>query len=394
MKTPTEGDVRIEDERRDCFGRDRFGGQEPEAPTPPQDLSAPEERRFVDYVRDHPRVFLVLLAAVAATVFIFAVLPQIAGFGDTVKRIERGDKSWLALGVLLEAVSIGGYIAAFKIVFSCHGVRIGWRASYEITMAGLVATKLFAAAGAGGVALTAWALRASGLSGRTVARRLASFEILLYAVYMGSLVVFGVGLATGLFPGPAPTGLTLVPAAFGAGVIVLALAFRALPDDISHWLTRLARDSHRLRRFLEHASTIPNTIHDGMVTALQLVRRPRPELLGAIVYWAFDIATLWTAFRAYGGSPPIAVVVMAYFVGTLANVIPIPGGIGGVEGGMIGCFIGFGVNGGTAVLAVLTYRALSFWLPTLPGALAYFQLRRTVGAWRGAEPAAEATAAS
>jgi uncharacterized protein (TIRG00374 family) len=322
-------------------------------------------------------------------VFVFAVLPQIAGFGDTVKRIERGDKAWLGLGVLFEAMSIGGYVALFRTVFSCEGVEIGWNESYQITMAGVVATKLFAAAGAGGVALTAWALRASGLSGRTVARRLASFEILLYAVYMASLVIFGLGLATGLFPGSGPGALTLLPAAFGAGVIAIALSFRLLPDDISHWLTGLSRDSHRLRRFLRRASTIPATIHDGMVTALQLVRQLRPGLLGAVVYWGFDIATLWTAFRAFGGSPPIAVVVMAYFVGTLANVIPIPGGIGGVEGGLIGCFLGFGVDGSVAVLAVLTYRALSFWLPTLPGAVAYFQLRRTVGEWRGAEPATE-----
>jgi uncharacterized protein (TIRG00374 family) len=80
---------------------------------------------------------------------------------------------------------------------------------------------------------------------------------------------------------------------------------------------------------------------------------------------------------------------MCYFVGTLANVIPIPGGVGGVEGGMIGCFIAFGIDGSTAVLAVLSYRALSFWLPTVPGALAYFQLRRTVGQWRADGPTAE-----
>ena len=56
--------------------------------------------------------------------------------------------------VVLEALSLGGYVALFRTVFSCHGARIGWKASYQITMAGVVATKLFAAAGAGGVALT------------------------------------------------------------------------------------------------------------------------------------------------------------------------------------------------------------------------------------------------
>ena len=380
--TITTGSETKQDQQdcRDCFGRDVFGGQEPEAPSAPADLNTPPERRFRDFVRSHKRIFLALLGVVTLTVFIAAVLPQIAGFGDTIKRIREGDKSWLALGVFFEALSIGSYVAVFRTVFSCEGVQIDWRESYQITMAGLVATKLFAAAGAGGVALTAWALRASGLRGRTVARRLATFEILLYSVYMACLAIFGLGLATGLFAGEAPTGITVIPAAFGAGVILLALLFRFIPDDMSHLLGRLSGGSHRRRKLLEGISTIPTTIHDGVVGALQIVRRPRIGLLGAVGYWAFDIACLWAAFHAYGGAPPVAVVVMAYFVGTLANVIPIPGGVGGVEGGMIGSFIAFGVDGSTAVLAVLSYRA------TVPGALAYFQLRKTVGEWRATEP--------
>jgi uncharacterized protein (TIRG00374 family) len=73
---------------------------------------------------------------------------------------------------------------------------------------------------------------------------------------------------------------------------------------------------------------------------------------------------------------------MSYFIGMLGNLLPLPGGLGGVEGGMIGAFAAFGVNLDLAVLAVLSYRAISFWLPTVPGAVAYFQLRRTVARWR------------
>ena len=58
---------------------------------------------------------------------------------------------------------------------------------------------------------------------------------------------------------------------------------------------------------------------------------------------------------------------MAYFVGMLGNLLPLPGGIGGVDGGMIAALIGFGVPGGLAIAAVLSYRAFSFWLPTVPG---------------------------
>ena len=82
-------------------------------------------------------------------------------------------------------------------------------------------------------------------------------------------------------------------------------------------------------------------------------------------------------------TPPFTVIWMAYFVGTLGNLLPLPGGLGGVEGGMIGAFVAFGVDFNLAVVAVLSYRGISFWLPTLPGAIAYFQLRRTVARWRG-----------
>ena len=162
MTTTSDTRFETEAERNDCLGRDRFGGSEPDDSFAPEAIRKPEDRTFADFLRDHRRVFFLLLTAVAAIAFSLVVLPQIAGFGDTLHRIEQGDKSWLLIGVCLEAISIAGYVVFFRTVFSCAGVRINWSASYQITMAGLVATKLFAAAGAGGVALTAWALRAAG----------------------------------------------------------------------------------------------------------------------------------------------------------------------------------------------------------------------------------------
>ena len=112
------------------------------------------------------------------------------------------------------------------------------------------------------------------------------------------------------------------------------------------------------------------------------MKERKPGLIGAIAYWGFDIATLWTCFHAFGTPPPVAVIVMAYVVGVLANALPLPGGLGGVEGGMFGAFLAFGTPSSLAILAVLSYRLISFWLPTLPGAAAYLQLRRTIGHWR------------
>ena len=113
--------------------------------------------------------------------------------------------------------------------------------------------------------------------------------------------------------------------------------------------------------------TVPALAASGVRTAIELIRSRDAGLLGAVAWWGFDICVLWAMFHAFGSPPPFTVIWMAYFIGMLGNLLPLPGGLGGVEGGMIGAFAAFGVNFNLAVLAVLAYRAISFWLPTLPG---------------------------
>jgi uncharacterized protein (TIRG00374 family) len=123
------------------------------------------------------------------------------------------------------------------------------------------------------------------------------------------------------------------------------------------------------------------TVAEGVRGAIALLRSRDPAFLGAPAWWAFDIAVLWSCFHAFGEPPPVGVVVMGYFTGMLGNLLPLPGGLGGVEGGMIGAFLAFDVPGGLAVVSVLAYRAFAFWLPTLPGVVAYLGLRRAVKDW-------------
>ena len=328
------------------------------------------------------RLLASILFVVSTAAFLYFVLPKLLGLRDTWSRIQHGNGWWLALAAGLELCSFLGYIALFRAVFIRGDSRIGWRASYEITMAGLAATRLFASAGAGGIALTAWALRRSGLEPKIVACRMIAFIALLYAVYMGALVVAGVGLYSGLFPGSHPFAITIIPAAFGAVVIVIFLAVSLLPADFDPIVKRWMQGG-RLARLAGHVAAAPAAAASGIRTAIGLVRSRNASLLGAIAWWGFDIAVLWACFHAFGGSPPPAVVVMSYFIGMLGNTLPLPGGIGGVDGGMIGAFTAFGVPVQLAVVAVLAYRFFAFWLPTLPGAVAYLQLRRTVARWRG-----------
>jgi putative heme transporter len=340
---------------------------------------ATEEMPRVRFTRRRLLASIVFVVSVAA--FLYFVLPKLLGLRDTWNRIQHGDVIWLALAAALEVLSFFGYIALFQAVFVRGQSRIGWRASYQITMAGLAATRLFATAGAGGIALTAWAVRRSGMEPKIVACRMIAFLALLYAVYMGALVIGGVGLYLGVFAGPNPFALTIVPAIFGAAVIAIFLMVSLLPTDFDPLVKRWLHGG-RLSRIAGHVVAAPAAAASGVRTALALVRGRDPNLLGAIAWWGFDISVLWACFHAFGGSPPIAVIVMSYFIGMLGNVLPLPGGIGGVDGGMIGAFSAFGVPVQLAVVAVLAYRVFAFWLPTLPGAIAYLQLRRTVAEWR------------
>jgi uncharacterized protein (TIRG00374 family) len=327
------------------------------------------------------RLLASLVFVISAIAFLYLVLPKLLGLQETWNRIGRGNVWWLGVAVVLELCSFAGYVGLFRAVFVRGDSQIDWRESYQITMAGLAATRLFAAAGAGGIALTAWALRRSGLQARIVACRMIAFLALLYGVYMVTLVIDGLGLYLGLFPGPAPFAITVVPAIFGAFVIGVFLATSLLPGDLERLVTRWTSDGRRIGRLARRLAAAPAAAASGVRTAISLVGARDPYLLGAIAWWGFDIAVLWACFHAFGAAPPQAVIVMAYFVGMLGNTLPLPGGIGGVDGGMIGAFSAFGVPVEISVVSVLAYRAIAFWLPTLPGALAYLQLRRTIHRW-------------
>jgi uncharacterized protein (TIRG00374 family) len=323
---------------------------------------------------------------VALVALVVVVLPQVNGLRSTYDRISDGDPWWLALATFFSALSFGGYVAMFKRVYvradDPSAKRIGFAESYQITMAGLAATRLFAAGGAGGLALTAWALRRSGMPARVVADRTIAFLVLTYLVYVIAVILGGFGLHFGILEGEAPFALTVVPAAIGLVLLAAAVALTYVPEDLERRFARWAAGGGRVQRLLARLSTAPAAASEGIRMAFGHLRRRDPALLGAIAYWGFNIAILWACFHAFGEPPPPAVLVVAYFVGLLGNLLPLPGGIGGVDGGMIGALVGFGVSASLAVVAVLSYRVLAFWLPTLPGAVAYLQLRRTVTRWR------------
>ena len=330
-----------------------------------------------------PRRLAILCAFVIAMVLaLYFLLPQLAGLEETWHRIEEGSPFWLLIALGFTIGMFGGYVMLFQGVFGRGGCHFSLAESYQVTMAGLAATRLFSAGGAGGLILTAWALRRAGMARQTVADKTISFIVIQYLVYTVAIILCGYGLYFGIFPGPAPFSITFIPATLALAVTVLGLSIAFVPTDLQHRLEGFSRRGGKLALLAQQAARVPATASAGMREALQHIASRDPALLGAIFFWGFQIAALWAAFHAFGDAPPTAVIVLAFFVGMLGNLLPLPGGIGGVDGGMIGAFAAFGVETGLAVVAVLTYRGFTFWLPTLPGIVAYLQLRRTVERWR------------
>ena len=342
----------------------------------------PEEMPRARLSRRQVIAFAIFVAV--AVGILYGLLPRLAGLEETWRRLEQGDTWWLVLAFFLECLSFASYVALFRGVFTVgkDGSRIAWRESYQITMAGLAATRLLAAGGAGGVVLTAWALRRSGMDSREVGARMTAFLVLLYAVYMVAMLIGALGIRLGILPGSGPDGLTVTAAAFAAVAITAALLMALVPRDLDARVAHaISQPCSRRGRVLRWLAAVPATVGSGVRGAIKLIRRNDPRTLGAVGWWAFDIAVLWACLHAFGASPAVPVVVTAYFVGMLGNLLPLPGGIGGVDGGMIAALIAFGVDDAEAIVAVLSYRVFAFWLPTIPGAIAYFQLVRTVRGW-------------
>jgi uncharacterized protein (TIRG00374 family) len=330
------------------------------------------------------------VAIVVLLVFaIYVVFPKLVGLDDAVRKLDNAVWYWIVIAIAFNVLAFGAYVALFRGILggtrddAVHR-RLGHTASYQITMAGLAATRIFSAAGAGGLVLTYWALRKAGMPRRRAACRMVAFMVLLYGVYLIALFLFGILMRTNVLPGDAPFGGTVVPAIVAAIVVGVFLLIALIPQDVERRMQRFA-GGYRRTRYLTRLAKGPATLATGVRTAIAYVRHPQRGALavgGAVGFWAANIAVLWASFEAFGGEVPFAVLVQGFFVGMAANLIPSPlGGVGSVDAGMIAAFVLFGIDESTVFPAVLAYRVIAFWLPIPPGVVAFFQLRNTVAGW-------------
>ncbi len=314
------------------------------------------------------RIRKALVRLGALVVVVVVAITLLPGLGQLRNQFAHAKPGWIALGAAFEVVSALAYVLAFRGVFC---TKMSWSTTYKIAMAEEGVDSLLPVGGAGGLALGAWALRRAGMPADAIARKTVAFFLLTSVPNVGTLALLGIALAVRLLPGHTSTVLDIVPAAIAIGAIVAAVELGRASHQIAERLTK-PTSTNRAARF---ASAL-RALGDGVDEAIHQLRRGGPALwVGIVGYMLFDILVLWASFRALGAAPELTIVWIAYLIGQLGNLIPLPGGIGGVELGLVGALALYGLSAATAAAAVLIYRVLELWIPAVLGAVAFIQLR-------------------
>jgi uncharacterized membrane protein YbhN (UPF0104 family) len=314
---------------------------------------------------------LVLVGLVVA--LLISTLP---GLDEVRVRFAHADPAWLVALFFLEIASCLSYVVAFRGVFC---TRLSWRFSYEIGMTEQGTNVLVPAGGVGGLALGAWALRQGGMNADRIARRSVAFFVLTSAPNFVCAALFGLALATGVLPGGGPLILTWALGGLAVAAILLVAVLPRILLGVRPEASASAADPGRRARTGRFVRRAAVTVADGVHDAAGLLRARQPyALLGAVGYMALDVVALAAAFAAFGTTPPFAAFVFAYVIGQLGGLIPLPGGIGGIDGGLIGALTLYGSPLSQATAAVLAYRVVQLGIPAILGSVAFVQLRRTL----------------
>ena len=304
----------------------------------------------------HGLISLVVLIAMAV-----GLLLAVPSLNDVEHHILHMPIYWVLIAIGLEILSCVGYIVIFLLVFNRTPARFGAR----VALSELAFGAAVALGGAGSVAVGAWLLIERGAKPGTVAERSAVLFLVTSGINVLTLALAGLGLWAGVLPGKDNVFLSLVPGMVG---VVVFIGFLMLP-----WIAERLIVGRFHGRVADWTCATAETIRETARLLFSFDWR----LLGAIGYLWFDIAVLWVCFKALGHTPPLASLVLAYQIGYLSNLIPIPGGIGVLDGSLVGMFVLYGVNDTLATSATIVYHAISLWIPATWGTISFLLLRRS-----------------
>jgi len=299
------------------------------------------------------------------------VIPQWREAVEVIPRIQHLPVMPLAAAALAEAGSLLSFSGMTMLMI---GAGMTFATALRIDLADLAVNHTMP--GGGGVAAAA-RFRLFVRRGVPPADALAvaSVETMVSNIVLGALFVVGVLL---------PRGSTaLGGAAVWAGGIVGALLigtvlFVWLVSQRSSWLLsligRLEEKVHGMRR------ARLGRLVDAAAHQLALLRafpgRTAACAAFALGNWLLDALALWSVMMALGVSVPVGPLLAAYGAATILAQLPItPGGLGLVEGVLVPAFVAAGVPTAAALLGVLGWRVLEYWLPIPVGGLSLLSLR-------------------
>jgi uncharacterized membrane protein YbhN (UPF0104 family) len=327
-------------------------------------------------VTDHPtqqrQLRSGLISAAVLSVLLGGLVLAIPGLDEVAHRVARARPGWVLAGVGLEIASCLGYGLVLQRIFD----NVAPRAAMLVALAEQAFGAVVPVGGAGGIAAGGWLLARAGVPVSVIAKRSAVVFLLTSATNVAALIVAGAGLALDVFAGPHDALLSALPAAVGVIVLLLFLG-----------LTSRRFRGHRRDASLGRRAV--GATADATVETLRAIRRPGARLaIGAPAYLLCDMAVLWLAMHALGYTVPAAALVLAYLIGYLVNVVPVPGGLGVLDGGLAGALVVYHVPASVALGAVLVYHAIALWIPALSGTAAFLVAHRQIRAGRWVQDSA------
>ncbi|WNE98720.1 flippase-like domain-containing protein [Streptomyces luomodiensis] len=220
--------------------------------------------------------------------------------------------------------------------------------------------KLVAPAAVGGVALNTRFLQRAGVRPGLAVASVGASQLFGLASHIVLLLTFGYITGTERTPALSPSR-TVIAGLLTAAVLALVVA--AIPV-----LRKFV--SSRLRSLF--AGVIPR-----MLDVLQRPRKLLAGIGGTLLLTAANVMCLDASIRAFGGELSYASIAVVFLAGNaLGSAAPTPGGVGAVEAALIAGLTFAGLPYETAAPAVLLFRLMVFWLPVLPGWLAFTHLTR------------------
>jgi uncharacterized protein (TIRG00374 family) len=314
---------------------------------------------------------------IAFGIAIYLLIPRLGGLERNIEALHHAHLWLMLLGVVVEAGSLAAYIALYRSVLGAQGARVSARAAGQGVMAGFLISHLVPGGSVAGTIANVKTMEREGIGARTTGLAITLSAIVSDIALAG---LFLAGAIYSLIKGSVPvafvvTAVVIIPILGALVGLVFLFAFRREQAGRAvHWIARLL---HRVASRIDADGLERHTLEVADETRSVLTGRRFFEALGlALANWLLDVFVLYLFFLAVGHHQHFGALLVAYAVANLVSAIPItPSGLGVMEATLVAISVGFGAPRSTAVVAVLGYRLVNFWLPLPIGAAAYLRAR-------------------